>query len=1018
MTQNKEAKYLLRNLHSFIKNDNIEQFINLVSLYPQIIKYKNNKNENLLFYSILKNSHKISSYLLALEKNLLIERNSNGENAIQASLSREASIDFFIDCIPSLSKDIIETIYKNLDNQGNTILMSSALYCTQEQFDKVLKNCPNSDIFNMKNKSGSNFTHFLCSNNLFQENIPQFLSSYNVDRNLFLEKNKTGTSSLMLAAKHLSKEDFVSILNYATNHLNESYIQKIYDERNISKLSIVEHSLLNKDSRVYSEITSQHFTETLSLDCIPSFIDKLKHNEYKHENIINYIKNNEPLDNDIAKIYYSYIFYFFLVNKDTNFIEKIISNDEYLSNFLSIDQMLKSPLVLNILSNSEIKQDFKGLENLPSEYLYSFLKTGKETFSNEKKIYSFLQFYFEKNQEKNGILNIIHNFEKIIEDFPFLAQDKRQFSSFLIQRMFYFKTNTIKELLEEPVVLKFCDKYKIKTLLGLVSYSKHLPYKKFLKKEEPIIPNFLNEHSNELINNKKALAPTYGYWNLFNDEIFDYFNKLENSSLFIDGLSLSCNKKTVDFILDKKETFNLLASLDIENMSNHFKNFFSTHNQIEEFILSLKTSKYLKVDNNESINEDILSKVFLNGLKLICFTQLPINNSYIHNLTEFLTIFKNSFAKKTKSSNTYNIINLLKNKFLSIRFSPDPSPSIVELSKVLCDYSFYNVIPLLDSKVINDKIIDYNISHFFKNEKDIYHQQATGFYNILINHLNPKRSISEISKPLNVQFTTEFLDILKINDSFIDNETLIKILDNEQPLEIFLKIFKNADYSLFNYVYIDKAEYPNNIQHASFLTQENFEIIADHYSNSTNFNIINNLFCLAKLNNLEINSSIFDKIELNYKNISELILLTQINPEIIHNSEVINYWKDNFIDIFKKNSHVINHNIFYFAAHFPDIALENHNFNQYVLSIINNEEDEILKSNNINTQRLMLFNYPRDFFESFIKLNYNNKKIEAIYDNINEDIFSNYELVVHIENLIMQDEIIELSTMKKNVLKF
>ena len=85
--------YQIRNLHSYIKKDNLDAFIELLKKRPSLLDFKNFKNENILFYSLLSNSKKISSYLMIKKPSLLLERNNLGRNPAQNIASKKIDLE-------------------------------------------------------------------------------------------------------------------------------------------------------------------------------------------------------------------------------------------------------------------------------------------------------------------------------------------------------------------------------------------------------------------------------------------------------------------------------------------------------------------------------------------------------------------------------------------------------------------------------------------------------------------------------------------------------------------------------------------------------------------------------------------------------------------------------------------------------------------------------------------------------------------------------------------------------------
>lgn len=1029
MTNIKETKYLLRNLHSYIKNDNIEQFINLVSLYPNIINYKNSKKENLIFYCLLKNSYKISSYILAINNELLLERNSNGENAIQASLSREESVDFFLDIAPSLSKEILNSIYSNLDNQGNTLLMKAANTSTPDKLVQLLELCPNKDFFHQINKHGSNLTHFLTSNSLYQDFSKTF--SY-IDDKLFLSKNKTHSTPLMLAANFYSKEDFEVLTDYAFKGLSQEEIQDFCEQTNIFKFSIIEYALFNNDYRIYADIEKDYLNSSFTFETIQAVLDKMKNQKGMQHiaNLIHYFKNHEPLNDDVAQEYYSLFFYHCLATKNTELFHTVFTTEPDIAKYFSLTSMFK-------LNRKYIKienNDFKYLENIPGIHLHSIIDNQAKTSPLTKdKLYALIYNHFlSKHNDTAGFLSLVENFNSICK--KTVKINKREFASFLIQRLFYLKNEDIKNILAEDKVLKFCDDYQINNLLGLVSYTRNLPYKEFLNNDEPIIPNYLNEHLlnnsslfhpdsteylelSSLLNNKKV-SPTYGYWSLFDKEIYPYFKNIENTSLIIEGMSLSCNKKNVDLLLKNNEIVPFLCTLQTSNFNNHLGNFISSPEQLEQFIDDLQKYKdKIIIDNPYFYKDKVESLIFLNGLKIIALSQINVDEKYINGLTQFISMFDILKENLLTDPLFFRILNTLKDKLKIFEFEPNPPRNLIELNKNMVHHYIYGIIPITDNNDINKSIKDDSYSHFILNE-ETQNGHNKSFSDIFLESIKfPGSSYTtlEMRRLLQIQFKPTILDIYRTSNNEFETQDLIEILDKKQSTETFLLNFNNNPLKLFKYIFINNVEYKDDLElvPSSFLSQENFDFLLEHYSNNFDKTIAINLYLIGKINNLDINKDFFLHKNFNYNNVDELILMTAINPFLLQDKKIIEYWSNNFEKIVKEPGFLINKNIYYFAANFPDIVLNNKDFKIHLKNLLN--VDNSGKKQFPNQEDL------RYFFEQFLINNYKNNKIKDIYDEINEDVFENYELITHIENLIMKDNLhtTESSQIsKQKVIKF
>lgn len=1001
MTVTKDKKYLLRNLHSLIKKDNIQDFIELTSIYPNIIKYKNSKNENLLFYSLLNKSNKISSYLIALNPSLLTERNSSGRNVVQSSVMRDGDIQFFTEIASNLSEETLKNIYSNVDNQGLNLLMLSAIHCNTDKIIDIFKKCPNiMDIQYQENHVGANVAHFISTyqSDRKTSHISKLLKF--IDKQLFLRKSNLSITPIMLASETMNKDSFQEIIKHSFKNMDEYSVKDFCEISNRISYSVIEYSLFNKDPSLYSSIQSSYTNPSFKVAMLPHLINKLAHvDSIEHaENFLHYL-DKHLVDNlkDQPFAYFS-LFHEALNNKCSSLISLIINKRPDI-----IQHFTKHLNNFNPLNYS-----FKDIawHNMPGDLFGEFFI---KAFNSENTCYYQNYFLMIRSITQNstnslGVLSsFINNHSKFVSRISDLPNKKDLFSIHL-QDVFNFKKEHIKFCIENSDILNFFKKNGYQNILGLAAYTRNISESSnLLTLNEPVVISYLNESIknkshlfslNSDITSQSYMNPTYNYWSLLDDDIMPYTKKLLTTDFYLDGLQYSYNKKAFNYLIDKNMIIPFLLNIgnfDFSKELKHLGNFFQDIDSFNLFFTSLK--KELETNLNQHSQEISLQSL----LYLISSSQTLPKEEMLLSITKVCNLYEKLGYTHINQDEQYSLKNFLKESLKNVEKEIKNPKILISFSESLKNFELGRLLPPLQNSIIEQHLVKLYLQHY----KTINDNNSTF---TLSSSLKTDDYLAT-TPTYKVDINKDYLNALGVKEGDLKQEHFIILLDyistQTEPLfnTISSGFLKNCSYTL-HFLFFHEFSMASPLAHATFMTESISENIFQEISQQNDLNKFISFYALAKANGvlpaISNNNHFIQKLE--PTNLEHLLILSDLKPEILSEPSVKKYWEKQ-ISLIDSNTpcKIFDPKIFSLLYLFPEPCFTNIHLQNYMLKFLNTNEGQ---TNNLIFFKS--FNYYRDFFEKFLHKNDNHPAMKSFISQLDEDIFSNYEMIVQIEDSVMR----------------
>lgn len=1024
MTVTKDKKYLLRNLHSLIKKDNIQDFIELTSIYPNIVKYKNSKNENLLFYSLLNKSNKISSYLIALNPSLLTERNSSGRNVVQTSVMRDGDVQFFTEMVPNLSEEIIREVYANADNQGLNLLMLSAIHCNTDKILDVFKKCPNiSDIQYQENHVGANVAHFISTyqSDRKTSHLSKLLKL--IDEKLFLRKSNLSITPIMLASETMSKDSFQEIIKHSFKNMDTYSIKDFCEISNKISYSVIEYSLFNKDPSLYSSIQSSYTNPSFKVAMLPHLISKLAHvDSTEHaENFLNYLDKHLTDNLKGQPFAYFSLFHEALNNKCSSLISLIIKQrPDILQHFSQ-----------HINNFSPLSYSFKDIawHNMPGDLFGEFFT---KAFNADNACY--YQNYFlmirsitQNSNNSLGVLSsFINNHSKFISRISQLTNKKDLFSIHL-QDVFNFKKEHIKFCIESPEILSFYKKNGFQNILGLAAYTRNIDESsELLTLNEPVVLSYLNESIknkshlfalNSDITSQSYMNPTYNYWSLSDEEVLPYTKKLQTTDFYLDGLQYSYNKKAFNYLLDNHMIIPFLLNIgnvDFAKELKHLGNFFQDINSFNSFFTSLKEE--LETDLNLPSQEISLQSL----LYLISSSHTLSKDEVVQSITKVCNFYNKLGYTNINADEQHSLKAFLRESLTDIEKEIKNPKLLISFAEALNHFKFGRLLPPLQNSVIENHLIHFYLQSYKDIDSNNKNSNLTlssslnlgdyldflAMYSITINH-NYLNSLGIKEGDLRKEHFISFIDYISLR-----NEPLFDTID--------CGFRQDCPYTLHS-LFFSEFKMASPLNHATFMTESIAENLFQEISQQNDLNKFISFYTLAKANGvlpqISKNNPFIKNLE--PTNLEHLLILSDLKPEILEQSSVKNYWEKQISLIDSSTPcKIFDPKIFSLLYLFPEPCFSNVHLQNYMLQFLNTQD-----SQDNNFMFFKSFNYYRDFFEKFLHKNDNHPCMNSFISQLDEDIFSNYEMIVQLEDSLMRSSLKSETTSSKhenhrNSLKF
>ncbi len=216
---------IISQLFAEIKKDNLEKLEEILTLEPALIKFKNKKKENILFYAFEKNSKKIIDFLIDKNPDLIKEKNIIGLTILHDLVIKNKDLSYFFTKFNKLSDNEKMDFYKSQDPNGNNIFFFSTHNNNTIQIKELIENCPNYKLIQShQNEHGQNLAHLLAinvSNNI--KDVKEYLPKELFKKQDFL----SGYTPIMIAATNQNRENFEVFfdfiggeqISYNGNHL-------------------------------------------------------------------------------------------------------------------------------------------------------------------------------------------------------------------------------------------------------------------------------------------------------------------------------------------------------------------------------------------------------------------------------------------------------------------------------------------------------------------------------------------------------------------------------------------------------------------------------------------------------------------------------------------------------------------------------------------------------------------------------------------------------------------------------
>jgi ankyrin repeat protein len=439
---------IIRSMFSAIKRDNLEKLQEIIAEYPNLLYFKNQRRENILFYAFENNSKKIIDFIHSCDPGFIKEKNIRNLNILHELVLANKNIDYFLEDIIHWDVNSVNQLYTNCDPQGNNLLLMAAKSGNLDILKKIINHCPSFDkLQKHSNIYGQNIAHFIACN-IF-ENCQEIIEKLspgllkNID-------NINGFTPLMLAAYHQKENNFKSFFDLYPNDqisfLGNSLIHFAAHNQNNEVVKLLISNGLYKNNKNLAEQSPLLIALTKGLDkSANDLFNAAKDKLIYQEDIVNAVKisninwdlfkeiinnfNNEELSQENAN---SFLENLFLHGKFMA-IEEVEKNDRYKKYFDSAsivnlfsktitgkkDMAFKTFFLLKnkeYLSKEETIGIVTSLEKIPANQVRFLLKsTGiiDKTLEENKILFGALCLEKGLNYEDYGIELKLNNDDDI-----------------------------------------------------------------------------------------------------------------------------------------------------------------------------------------------------------------------------------------------------------------------------------------------------------------------------------------------------------------------------------------------------------------------------------------------------------------------------------------------------------------------------------------------------------------------------------------------------------------------------
>ena len=404
---------------NLVQKNKLNKIINFIKKKNLDINIRDNNNNYLVEYIILKNENKIFNYLLT--KDLIIDfTNYNGKTIFYYIIKFN-----YIDILKSIIKSNKYNIYNISDSNNNIPLHYAIIMNNKQAFDLLIDN---SDV-NITDNNGNNSLFIAIINNSF--NFIEKILKYNINLNI-LNKNNHSIIFLAILYNYINIEIFINKdKNFNLNIINDIYYSTPIMFSIVSNNNIITNILLkynvdlniqdnmgytcfhyaifNNNYNFFKNINKLDNINSLNID--NSTILHIIYNKYLYDNN----RFNYPLELLIEKTnlnikdkYDNTILHYLILSNDWIKFKNILSckkNDIFILNYENktvYDIMIndnKYDIFINIIASSFLymynlkKKKYLNYDNYTNEDIIKYIEKNKISKPIKKRKKNIILFY-------------------------------------------------------------------------------------------------------------------------------------------------------------------------------------------------------------------------------------------------------------------------------------------------------------------------------------------------------------------------------------------------------------------------------------------------------------------------------------------------------------------------------------------------------------------------------------------------------------------------------------------------
>lgn len=821
---------LIRSMFSAIKRDNLVRFEEIIKEYPELMHFKNNRRENILFYAFENNSRKIIDFVNNCEPGFIKEKNIRNLNILHELILTGKDLDYFFEMIEKWDQSSVQKLFLNNDPQGNNAVLMAAKYGKLENLLKVIKNCQSfNEIQLHSNIYGQTVAHFIASH--ITEECDEIIKMLSPELIRTLD-NINGFSPLMLAAYYQKENNFKAffdlnpedqdsffgnnLIHFAAHNQDKSIVNFLISKgifknnKNVAEQSPLLIALIKGHADTAKEIFEQAKNELIyqediinavkiygkNPDLFSKIINNQKNEELSQENMnlfldglflhgtkaaIIELENHEKYKHCLAKANFNKLFSKTIAGKKdmsakTNFLleqRSILTKNETISTIAALET-IPANQVKFILSNTDLvsktleenKVLFAGL--CLSKGINPKIATSVLNVNNEVEIQRAIKRTLRnvKIEETSKHFQNIESWLKIVEDKQVVWKHYGRIIAKAPHPFLFLENN-----------FKFLTRDDKKQLLYYAVTALFKDEKNISEDTFKIIENHKNLLSNVFVGIVKVgKIPT-------NKKLLEILPKIKykelNSEDFINVLKKS-NKKPKEVVELLKETISMFSLNNVVNMNEFCKSLINNpfhHEMMEEIILSISFEQkddlmFAYIDNyiqspSATINMGVLEQLILSYEDSDSAISYAINKALSDEKFENV-----DFIKKIKYLSNKNLLPHI--EYVQDSIKKEDFASCVKLQKVQDkEFEFKKI----DFSEIDWNSIDRQVFTMDKSNKffEFLSMNSTHLTKKQINVLTD--SLLKNMKANIIAFETidRFLNSLGKSINKIDDELLYKL---------------------------------------------------------------------------------------------------------------------------------------------------------------------------------------------------------------------------------------------------